>query len=235
MADKPAKPSRLAEHDSALGNLLESLLADVPEFKHEVSTPVPPPAVPAEKQVTLEVLDKPSETTTTAVPVKTPLNPREEAPLTNDEPGGFEEHTEVPEWAREPFRVLLFRVGELRFAMPLILMRSVTPMPDRLTHVPGQPAWHLGVARYRDESVVVADVGSLLGVKAACVKPSHLLVIGDGREAISCDGVEEAIAITADDVRWRHLSGQPWLRGLLVDQMCGLLDAEVIGRKIRHG
>ena len=229
MKDERTQPMRLIEHDAALGNLLESLLADVPEYERAA-----PPAPPAEVKS-----PEPSEPTPQKVadptPSKTSLNPASDGPLTNDEPGETQNRNEVPAWAQEPFRVLLFRIGELRFAVPLILMCSVTRIPDRLTRVPAQPPWHLGVARYRDESVVVADLGLLLGLRAPCPDPAYLLVIGDGCEAIACDTVEEAVVVTADDVRWRRAAGQPWLSGLLVDHMCGLLDAEVIGRRIRHG
>ncbi len=234
MKDERTRPTRLVEHDAALGNLLESLLAEVPEHGRETPS-APPAADPDTKLEPSEPLEPAPHEVADSPPPKTSLNPASDAPLTNDESGETQHHGEMPAWAREPFRVLLFRIGELRFAIPLILMCSVTRIPDRLTQVPAQPAWHRGVARYREESVVVADLGLLLGLRTACPDPAYLLVIGDGREAIACDAVEEAVVVTADQVRWRRAAGQPWLSGLLVDHMCGLLDAEVIGRRIRHG
>ncbi len=224
MDEDRTKPTRLVEHDAALGSLLESLLAEVPAHPQTtaptVTTDVPVPS-----------LETASETTD-HLALETPLNPADQAPLTINE--SVDNEARIPGWAREPFRALLFRIGDLRLAVPLILIRSVTRIPDRITEVPAQPAWHRGVTRYRDASVVIADLGLLMGLGTACPNPAYLLVIGDGREAIACDAVEEAVVIDAADVRWQRARDQQWLPGLLVDHMCGLLDAEAIGKIIRH-
>jgi chemotaxis signal transduction protein len=142
----------------------------------------------------------------------------------------------VPDWAEGGFRALFFRIGEFRFGMPLVLMRSIFTPSGRLTRVPGQAAWHCGLARHRGETVVVADFGLLLGVTASCAEPRYLLLIGDGQGALACDQLEDALALDPTEVRWtRPGSGPAWLAGFLPQQMCGLLDAEVIGNKIRHG
>jgi purine-binding chemotaxis protein CheW len=115
-------------------------------------------------------------------------------------------------------------------------MRSIAQVPDRLVKLPGRPAWQRGLVRYRGDSVLVADLGLLLGIKAGCEAPRYLLIIGDGRCAFECDSIEDAVPVVSRDVHWgRRTEGRAWLAGLLADRMCALLDADAIAGKIRHG
>jgi len=202
-------PTRLVEHDSALGLLLDDLLAEATE-----------PAVNA-------AIDRAS------------LNSAPPEPLTREEgsdDAGEAGKTLRPTWAMQPFRVLLFRVGQQRFAMPLVLMSSVALMPQRLHVLPSGPNWELGVARMRNVSVVVADLGGLLGIELPCAAPRYMLLVGEGRAAVSCDQLEDAVLIDGDRVRWpKGTRVQPWLAGLLTGQMCVLIDPLVIEETIRHG
>lgn len=201
------RPTRLARHDAALGSLLASLLAEVPEF------------TPADAGVV-------------------PLNPPDIQPLTGQDPGEPALETAVPVWAQAAarFRVLQFRIGEFRFAMPMVLLHSVALLPDRVTALPAQPRWQRGVVRYRGRTVVLADLGVLIGVAAQCQSARYMLVFGDGGQALVCDGIEDAVLVGKDDMRWsRRRQQRAWLLGLLVAQMCVLLDPDVVANGIRHG
>ncbi|HOP16804.1 MAG: chemotaxis protein CheW [Gammaproteobacteria bacterium] len=201
------RPTRLARHDAALGSLLASLLAEVPEF------------TPADAGVV-------------------PLNPPDIQPLTGQDPGEPALETAVPVWAQAAagFRVLQFRIGEFRFAMPMVLLHSVALLPDRVTALPAQPRWQRGVVRYRGRTVVLADLGVLIGVAAQCESARYMLVFGDGGQALVCDGIEDAVLVGKDDMRWsRRRQQRAWLLGLLVAQMCVLLDPDVVANGIRHG
>ncbi|MCB1773451.1 MAG: chemotaxis protein CheW [Gammaproteobacteria bacterium] len=209
MDNAKVPPTRLVEHDGALDLLLDDLLAEA----------------------TAPIVDRVAETP--------PLNSDVEAPITR--PAAGDTHNDVvptlcPPWALQPFRVLLFRVGGQRFAMPLVLLSSVALMPPRLHELPSGPDWELGIARLRDLSVVIADLGGLLGIATACEAPRYLLLVGEGRTAVACDQFEDAVLIETDQVRWpRGARVQPWLAGLLTCQMCVLIDPLVVEEKIRHG
>lgn len=211
----------LPGHDQALGGLLDSLFSE-------------PAAAPQSHTRRPERAESPPGAARPADPAT--LNDPMASPIEDEIPSPADPVPVVPAWAVDGFRALLFRIGRYRFAVPLVLMRGIVGLPDRITRVPGQPAWHLGLVRYRDESLVVVDLGLLTGVPAKCVKPRYLLRTGAGDVAILCDGIEDAIGLTPQDVRWsRRGKERSWLKGLLSDQMCGLLDTDVLSRKIRHG
>ncbi|MCG6967365.1 MAG: chemotaxis protein CheW [Chromatiaceae bacterium] len=227
MSAAPVRPSRLAAHDNALHGLLESLLAELPE---EVE------ALPAAAQPALATVHAPAPGPGGVAAV--PLNDQAARPLTAQvSPPSTPADPAVPAWGAQGFRALLFRIGAYRFAMPLVLLRSIAPLAERLTGVAGRPAWQLGLLRYRGRPVLVTDLGPLLGIQARCAAPRYLLVIGDGRTAVACDQIEQAVVVGTGDVRWRAAAAgrAVWLAGLLLRQMCAVLDADVIDERIRHG
>lgn len=216
-----AKPTRLAEHDAALDSMLAPLLAEVPsdpDARCEEPAQVKEVTADAEAEVKAEN--------------PYPLKGETVRPLCD--PGDASDAS--PAWANTDFRALLFHVGGFRFAIPLVLMRGIAMLPERRTRIPGQPGWHLGVVPYREQSVVVADLGELIGVAARCEAPRYLLVIGDGCQALTCDRIEDAALVRHDAVRWRR-SVRPgaWLAGLLVENMCVLLNVDALSEVIRHG
>jgi len=207
--DAPPSPrSRLAEQDVALARLLEDLLGELPGD----ASPKPPSAA--------------------LPPTSGRLNESAEPPLQGEssaEPVG----RGMPAWAGVDFRALLFRVGEYRFAMPLVALHSVAAMGRRPTVLPRQPDWQIGVIRYRDRAVRVADLLALLGLAASGTTPRYLLVLGGGQAAVACEQIDEAIDVSRDAVRWRAPGdSRRWLVGFLVDSLSAVLDPSAIEREI---
>jgi len=218
MSDPVPGEARLAAHATALSGLLESLFTEAP-----VCADTPIEAALSEAAEVPEATD--------SAPDDLIIQPP-----TAEVSVGLEADGRVPDWAQDPFRALLFRVGGFRFAMPLILMRSIFGLPDKITRLPAQPVWHRGLVRYRDQCVAVVDLGSLFGVHASCVAPRYLLLIGDGHAALECDEIEDALVVDPKAVRWsKKEAGRSWMAGLIPHQMCGLLDADAITEQIRHG
>ncbi|MCB1723700.1 MAG: chemotaxis protein CheW [Gammaproteobacteria bacterium] len=208
--------ARLAQPDAALQNLLDALLVDV-------------------------ATDAPAGGARAPAAAAAPTRPTAQDPVLNTEPAppltepGVAQ-APLPAWAVNGFRALLFRIGEFRFALPLVLMRGVAPGEERLGKIPGLPAWHLGAMHSRGALVNVADLGQLVGIDAHCTALRYLLLIGDGRVALGCDALEDAVVVDSAQVRWqRHQrAGRAWLAGLLVQQMCLLLDADALAQAMRH-
>jgi purine-binding chemotaxis protein CheW len=208
MGAAATRPARLADQDVALARLLEELLGELPVETAPVSSSSAEPA----PSVGLNE------------PVEPPL---QDASVPDPTTGGR------PAWAGVRFRALLFRVGGHRFAMPLVALHSVAPMDRRPTALPQQPAWQIGVVRYRDQAVRVADLMALLGLAASGQPPRYLLVLGGGQVAVACDAIDDAIDVTSDAVRWRRSgASRLWLVGFLVDSLSAVLDPSVIEKEI---
>lgn len=230
-------PTRLAEHDTALHSLLESLLTEVPSGSPNAVAAADPAPEPAMSQPVVETASSRAATavlqsTESAPPAADKLNAAPLAPLVDGKPA----RSAVPSWAETTFRALLFRVGDYRFALPLVLMRGVAVLEQAPHRVPGQAAWHLGIAHSRGTRVTLVELGLLVGVDARCRGMRYLLLLGDGQWALACDAIEEAVLVDSDDVRWhRGRDKRAWLAGFLVQQMCVLLDGEALYGAMRHG
>jgi purine-binding chemotaxis protein CheW len=98
-----------------------------------------------------------------------------------------------------PERLLVFRVGAERFAMPLagvdevIDGPSVQPLPDSSEHL-------LGVGNVRGELVSVYDPRPLLRVDGAVTGAALLFAHRDRRVALAIDDVYDAIVVDESDM-----------------------------------
>jgi chemotaxis signal transduction protein len=220
MGKPPSRPTRLVTHDAALALLLEDLLADVPPADpvfNDVAVPVremrPGPALQGDR-----------------------LNRLATAPIPQQKVAEPAPEQDLPAWADVGFRALVFRVGEHRFAVPMIALHSVTRLDQAPTRVPRRPAWHLGLIHYRDQTTIVAELAGLLGAPSRPGGGGFLLVLGRGQAAVTCDAVEDAVDLDREAIRWRRATGRnAWLAGVVVDTLWVLLDPAALECRIRHG
>lgn len=229
--DSPS--AQLVEADLALEDLLGTLLEDVPEY----AGPEPRAEVAAPPDASARTIE-------TAPPSIEPQPVVGEIPadaLNNASAEPIQEQDDSveaprPEWADGDFKALVVRLGSLRFAVPLVCLNSIALLGDdqALAAIPGQPEWHLGVMRYREQKLVVVDPARLLRLQAGEGSGSHLLVIGEGRYGLVCGAIEEQLTLRADKVNWRLAADRrDWMLGILPEQMCVLLDTDLIARRLQ--
>lgn len=208
----------LATPQQALWDYLDTLLQEIP-------ADLPEPVSEAEIQ------DRdPHALEQELLPSPSPLDPAVSQPAMA--PAAREL---VPVWAENDFQALLFKVGKLTLAVPLITLHSVLNWPETgVTPMPGQPDWCLGLIRYRDNNVRIADTGALVipadrQTLREGSQAKHILIVDTGRWGLACDAIGSVITLTKDDVRWRRAtSSRPWLAGTLPEQLCALLDIEAL-------
>lgn len=137
-----------------------------------------------------------------------------------------------PCWADQPFECLVFSVDGVSFAVPLVTLGSIHSLDRKLTHLPGQPDWFLGILHTKATgNLKVLDT-------ARCVMPErynsenrkdlqYVISIHGSEWALSCHTVEKSLKIQPDNVKWRQQRSQrPWLAGTVVELMCPLLDTD---------
>ena len=100
--------------------------------------------------------------------------------------------------APEPERMVLFVVGEHRFAVPITRIREIIPARP-YTPLPGSGAHVCGLINLRGRIVTVVDLGARLGLPPARRIPDHSIVIVEHRGRLAGLAVEEVARIVAVD------------------------------------
>lgn len=135
-----------------------------------------------------------------------------------------------PAWAQPDFQALIFHVGGLKLAVPLVKLHSVVPWEDQITPMPNQPAWCHGLFHYRGHNVRVVDTATLVlppekRAEMAHAPPEQILVVGDGRWAMSCTRLGDVVRLRPEQVKWRTARGRrPWLAGTVREKLCAVMD-----------
>lgn len=108
----------------------------------------------------------------------------------------------APPSASETVELLVFSLGDERYALQTRLVREVQRQPE-VTFVPGTPGFVRGVANLRGEVLAVIDLGDLFALGG----PHHddcpwLIVLGEEQAefGIACDAVHEVLTLRTDAV-----------------------------------
>jgi purine-binding chemotaxis protein CheW len=135
-------------------------------------------------------------------------------------------------WATGRFECLLFHVGGLKMAVPLVELGGIFQSgKDKLTSIFGQPDWFMGVANVGEFNLRTVDT-------ALWVMPNHydgelkekfkfVIQLDRSDWCVACEHVAEAITLEPSQVKWRSdRSKRPWLAGTVIDHMCAILDVQ---------
>ncbi len=213
---RPASVKQQSEPSTALSNYLDTLLAEidaVPEVATEqrVKDPIP------QADRMLEGVVQESRPGTAEIETES----SDSAPLAS----------EPPHWAETPFQLLRFEINGVNLVIPLMNLTGIIPLDGTLSHLPGQPAWSLGVVMNRDTKVLAVDTRRLLMPEGEFDKPpcySHLLLFGEGDRGLAVDAIGDTLTLEKEAIRWRGESSaqQPWYAGILIEELSVLLDIE---------
>ncbi len=226
------KTITLVEQQHALDAYLDSLLAEATE-------PEPAPA-PEAPPVALQVVEPASAE---ADEIGTPVV---EAPAVAPPPAPEQARQSEPrpEWAEGRFQCLIFRVLGLKLAVPLARLNGILPWDEDLTRMPGHAPHFLGLMKAHGETVQVVDTARIvmpadrqppaIGEQERPL-PSHVILVGQRRWGLACDGLSDTITLEPDEVHWRSRRGKrPWLAGTVIEQMCALLDVDALVRLLEQ-
>lgn len=222
----------LVDEKLAISLFLDSLLRETDEVP-EIDAPVAKVAVEVVPVDTPVIIDEPS---TPEIPA-----PKVEVAVSEN----TETSSNVPEWANQPFQILLFEVAGLKLAVPLIELSSVIEWNDSVTEMPGSADFYMGILQHLNYRVAVIDTAKMvLPVKKqselidddARKRVKHIVLIDDYNWGLACDKIGEVITVKPDEVRWRSLkSSRKWLAGTVIDHMCALLNSEAFADMLVKG
>ncbi|RMG56698.1 MAG: chemotaxis protein CheW [Gammaproteobacteria bacterium] len=227
--ERKAPPITLVEQHHALDAYLDSLLAEATEPVAET----PEPAVALQV-----VVDQPA-------PVEAPAEPAlSEVAHPAPEAVPRPEPATRPDWAEGRFQCLIFHVQGLKLAVPLARLNGILPWDEDITRLPGRAPHLVGLVKSHGETVRVVDTTRLvlppdrqppaIG-EAGREAPSHIILVGQRRWGLSCDGLADTVTLEPDAVHWRGSRGKrPWLAGTVIDHMCALLDTDAFVDILEH-
>ncbi len=140
-----------------------------------------------------------------------------------------------PAWGKGEFQTLTFNIGELKLAVPLVKLGGIHRLHPEPTPMAGRPPWYMGLVA--DEFGNISLIDTALWImpekyeiaKAKGLDYEYIVLLDDTRWGLACSCVNDALTLTENEVKWTAKgSKRPWLAGMLVDQMCALLDVDVL-------
>ena len=240
----------LVDEKLAVSLFLDSLLRE-PEEQTEVVTPEVTPVVeiqpvetvPEVKITEVEIPEvKIHEKVITETKVDTTT-----VQESNTEIQEVEEATDsiIPQWANEPFQILLFEVAGLKLAVPLIGLSGVIEWTDSVTEMPGHADFYMGILQHLGNKIAVIDTARMVLPEKKLAqlvgddprqRVKHIVLIDDYRWGLACDGISEVITLNPDEVRWRtSKSSRGWLAGTVIEHMCALLNSDGFSSMLEKG
>lgn len=138
-------------------------------------------------------------------------------------------HEGRPLWAQDRFECLLFSVGGLTLAVPLVELGAIYTLDEELTPLFGQVDWFMGLLKAKQGNIRTVDTAKVVMPEryqdSMQENLNYVITINGLDWGLAVDSVSSAIILEPNQVKWRgERSKRPWLAGTVVEHMCALLD-----------
>lgn len=229
------QPPQIVKQQLALDSYLSTLLESVPEAELPVETIEVAPAVVVEVE---------------SLPLKSMAKSRLEPPapvvetdaVVDDNPATLHPLSVMPDWTRDEFQALFFKIEHLTLAAPLTELSRTIKIDRRIGQIPGQPSWFMGLLDDQDSRVGVLDTGQLIFGKLRgsqrdlVANPfQRILITEDKRWGLACDEILSIGKLQPEKIRWRtSRQKRPWLIGTVIDELTVILDIQALVPHRRH-
>lgn len=225
---KQTKPPQIVRQQLALDSYLSTLLESVPEADDYVD----------EELATLKAELRPAQSPTQlAVSLAEPqLQLPPQVFIEQENQAKLHPLSVMPVWARQEFQALFFKVDHLILATPLTELARTIKIERKISQIPGQPSWFIGLLDDQDSRVGVLDTGQLLfgkrrgGRRDLEQKPfQRILITEDKRWGLACDEILSIGKLKPDKVRWRTSRlKKPWLIGTVIEELTAIVDLQAL-------
>lgn len=127
-------------------------------------------------------------------------------------------------------RILVFRLGDDEFALPIEAIDEVSALPERIARVPRTPKFLEGVVNLRGEVLPVVDQRRRFGMPPAGHGTRRRMIVvrsAGHRAGLIVDGVSEVLALAAEQI-----GPGPDLTGETNALVSGVINLEGAGRMV---
>jgi len=239
IADMLANVEQVAAAEPKVDAITEPKEFAEPEPVAEIVMPMPAIAEPEPEVVVAEVVQEVAEEVVVQIEEVAEV---EEVAVVAQAAEPVQQVTGPPEWAESKFQCLLFEVGGLSLAVPLVKLNGVIPWTENVVETPNQTDWYLGVLMNHGNKVEVIDTAVMVlpaeHRQEMPVEPaerlSHILLVDDQHWGLACDSIGEVVWLSKDDVKWRsNKTKRPWLLGTAIEHMCAVMDTEAFADMLK--
>ncbi len=140
-----------------------------------------------------------------------------------------------PDWARGGFQTLIFKLGKLRLAVPLVKLGGIHKIDRKVTRLVGRAPWFMGLLNSPHGNIAVIDTAMWImperyeEVRHEGLDYDHVIMLDDTHWGLAATGVEKAKTFHEDEVQWsERRKKRPWMAGMLKEEMCALIDVDVL-------
>lgn len=226
---------QIIHQELALDSYLKTLLEEMSTEESEVIMPSVPEIKASVPKMRVESKIKEKSETVAKMPalVELQLVPKPTMPL-----------AVMPTWAQYEFQALFFRIGQLILATPLVELSRAIKFDKRITKIPGQPSWFIGLLEDQERKIGILDSGQLILGKGYANKRDlieqpfkSMLITQDGNWGLACDELLSIGKVRPEQVRWRtNRKQRPWLIGTVIEELTAVIDVKQLTprRKVKR-
>ena len=138
--------------------------------------------------------------------------------------------TDQESWSSQGVECLVFSVGGLKLAVPLLFLGGVHEVDaSDVKPLIGQPAWYLGMVHKNEENLQVIDTASFIMPERTLSLSEqgykYLIQLEKTPWTIACQSIDDTVRLEANEIKWRGDRGKrAWLAGTVIEKMCALID-----------
>lgn len=243
--NKPAEQLDAAPLQKLLDGVAQPELVVEP-VKKQAPTPAPVAKVvtatpPADETIIAPIIAKPA----IAEPSDVKIDESERDSTTNTELVSAPNNalTEVPPIPDEEFQALYFQVAGMTLAVPLEQLGGIHSLDEeQVSSLIGKPGWFKGLLAHRERKLNVVDTALWVMPEkydeklAEQLNYQYLVMLKDSDWGLACEKLITTSQLMPSAVNWRTTMGKrPWLRGMVKEQMCALLNVDALIELLNTG
>lgn len=215
---------KIVQQELALDSYLKVLLDGIPS--DDLIDQIAPPPLLLKNRADLEKLTQVTKEPDNAIVESTFSHIKES--LENS----FTPLSVMPEWTQDEFQALFFKLDNLVLATPLTELLRTIKLEAKLTGIPNQPSWFMGLLDTGEQAIGVLDTGQLVFGKTIGQQRDQkkqpfkrILITHDGKWGLVCDEILSIGKLQSQAVRWRTLrKKRPWLMGTVIEELTAVID-----------
>lgn len=142
-----------------------------------------------------------------------------------------------PYWAQSRFDCLLFEVGNLILAAPLVELGCILKITQKFNRIVGAPEWALGIMQHANVSYRGVDSALVIMGNSYQAKYKDnlefMITINESLWGLACHNIQKSVTLEPEKVRWRgDNSVKKWFAGTSVDYMCTVIDVAALAAQL---